>query len=100
MISRGVGTAFRTQVLVSKENRNPAKLITNYSFLYVRHESIYFVAITKYNANAALVFETLHKIIEIFKAYFGGLDEETIRGHFVLAHELLDGTVFFFKFFM
>ncbi len=77
----------------SKETRNPVNIITNYSFMHVRHEALFFVALTKYNANASVVFETVHRIIEIFKAYFGGnIDEESLRSHVVLAHELLDGT--------
>jgi len=90
-LGRGVATAFKMQVLGSKENRNPVSLITNYSFLHVRHESIYFVAITKFNTDASVAFEVLHKVIEIFKAYFGGkVDEDTIRSHYILAQELLD----------
>jgi AP-2 complex subunit mu-1 len=90
--SRGVATAFRSAVLTSKEARNPVNILTNYSIMHVRHETLFFVALTKYNANVSVVFETLYKIIEIFKAYFGGsLDEESMRSHFVLAHELLDG---------
>jgi len=93
-ISRGLATAFRMQVIGSKENRNPVNLITNYSFLHVRHESLYYVALCKLNADASVVFEVIHRIIEILKAYFGGkLDEDTIKAHFILGQELLDEMV-------
>jgi len=92
-ISRGITTAFRIQVLGSKEARNPVNIITNYSFIHVRHESLFFVALTKLNANVSVVFETIYKIIELFKAYFGGIDEESLRSHISLAHELLDEMV-------
>jgi AP-2 complex subunit mu-1 len=95
LLSRGLATAFRMQVIGSKENRNPVNLITNYSFLHVRHESLYYVALCKLNADASVVFEVIHKIIEILKAYFGGkLDEDTIKAHFILGQELLDGAIF------
>jgi AP-2 complex subunit mu-1 len=68
------------------------KNFSNLSFAHVRSENIYFVAITKTNADIALVFETLNRVVEICRAYFGGkLNEEAIKNHFILAYELLDG---------
>lgn len=46
---------------------------------------------TKSNANAALVFEFLYKLIILGKGYFGKLDEESVKNNFVLIYELLDG---------
>lgn len=43
------------------------------------------------NASAALVFEFLYRFINISKAYFGKLDEESVKSNFVLIYELLDG---------
>jgi AP-2 complex subunit mu-1 len=48
------------------------------------------VACTQQNVNAALVFELLHKIIELFSSYFGDLTEESVKNNFVLIYELLD----------
>lgn len=90
-LSRSIATAFRNQVLGAKGTRVPIKLITNYSFFHVRHETLYFVAIAKTNVNAAMVFEIIYQVIEMFKTYFGGrLDEEAVRTHFILAQEILD----------
>jgi AP-2 complex subunit mu-1 len=43
------------------------------------------------NASAALVFEFLYRFIQISRAYFGKLDEESVKNNFVLIYELLDG---------
>lgn len=51
--------------------------------------SAYFVSRT--NASAALVFEFIYRFVGISKAYFGKLDEESVKNNFVLIYELLDG---------
>jgi AP-2 complex subunit mu-1 len=43
------------------------------------------------NASAALVFEFLYRFVQISRAYFGKLDEESVKNNFVLIYELLDG---------
>lgn len=83
---------FRHQVIAAKNARAPTKNIGNINFAHIRSENIYLVAVTKFNANAALIFETLNSILDLFKIYFGGkVDEESIKTHFILAFELLDG---------
>lgn len=49
------------------------------------------MAVTKSNANAALVFEFLYRLVGLGKAYFGKFDEEAVKNNFVLVYELLDG---------
>ena len=49
------------------------------------------MAVTKSNANAALVFEFLYRLQGLGKAYFGKFDEEAVKNNFVLVYELLDG---------
>ncbi|KAK1223099.1 sporulation-induced protein [Marasmius sp. AFHP31] len=53
--------------------------------------NLYVVAVTKNNANAALVFEFCYRFINISKSYFGKIDEESIKNNFVLIYELIDG---------
>jgi hypothetical protein len=43
------------------------------------------------NANAALVFEFCYRFINICKAYFGKIDEESVKNNFVVIYELIDG---------
>ena len=48
-------------------------------------------AASRNNANAALVFEFCYRFISIAKAYFGKVDEESVKSNFVLIYELIDG---------
>ena len=43
------------------------------------------------NVNAALVFEFCYRFINICKAYFGNVDEESVKNNFVVIYELIDG---------
>jgi len=59
--------------------------------MYIRVGGIYVVAVSRQNVDAAMVFEVLYRVVDIFKSYFDGLfDEDSIRNHFVLTYELLD----------
>ncbi|OUM63654.1 hypothetical protein PIROE2DRAFT_36766, partial [Piromyces sp. E2] len=59
-------------------------------FLYVKHNNLYLLAMTKKNSNAVTILLFLHKLIEVFKEYFKVLEEESIRDNFVIIYELLD----------
>ena len=43
------------------------------------------------NVNAAMVFEFLHKVMEVLQSYFGNITEENVKNNFVLIYELFDG---------
>ncbi|KAJ3397333.1 AP-1 complex subunit mu-1 [Lobulomyces angularis] len=60
------------------------------NFLYVKHNNLYLLAITKKNSNAATILLFLHKLIQVFVEYFKALEEESIRDNFVIIYELLD----------
>ncbi|EEH36883.2 AP-2 complex subunit mu [Paracoccidioides lutzii Pb01] len=81
---------FRIQVISNPRVRSPVLTLGSTTFSHVKHENIYLVAVTKNNANAALVFEFLYKFILLGKGYFGKLDEEAVKNNFVLVYELLD----------
>jgi AP-2 complex subunit mu-1 len=81
---------FRIQVISNAQVRSPILTLGSTTFSHVKHENIYLVAITKSNANAALVFEFLYRFIGLGKAYFGKFDEEAVKNNFVLVYELLD----------
>lgn len=59
-------------------------------YLYIRHNNLYVLALTKRNTNAAEILLFLHKIVEVFTEYFKALEEESIRDNFVVIYELLD----------
>jgi AP-2 complex subunit mu-1 len=81
---------FRIQVISNAQVRSPILTLGSTTFSHVKHENIYLVAITKSNANAALVFEFLYRLVGLGKAYFGKFDEEAVKNNFVLVYELLD----------
>ncbi len=90
-VSRTSTDAFRTQIIGAKKAGNPVINIDKQSFLYTRYNDVYVVSITKSNANAALIFSFMYKMIELFRSYFGGnFDEESVKANFVLIYELLD----------
>lgn len=84
---------FRIQVISNAQVRSPILTLGSTTFSHVKHENIYLVAITKSNANAALVFEFLYRLIQLGKGYFGKFDEEAVKNNFVLVYELLDGAL-------
>ncbi|KAL2010188.1 hypothetical protein VTN00DRAFT_5995 [Thermoascus crustaceus] len=81
---------FRIQVISNAQVRSPILTLGSTTFSHVKHENIYIVAVTKSNANAALVFEFLYRLIMLGKGYFGKFDEEAVKNNFVLVYELLD----------
>ncbi|ATY60026.1 AP-1 complex subunit mu [Cordyceps militaris] len=60
------------------------------NYLYIRHNNLYLLALTKRNTNAAEIILFLHKVVEVFTEYFKALEEESIRDNFVVIYELLD----------
>jgi len=88
---------FRIQVISNAQVRSPILTLGSTTFSHVKHENIYLVAITKSNANAALVFEFLYRLIALGKGYFGKFDEEAVKNNFVLVYELLDGMSYCIK---
>lgn len=85
---------FRIQVISNAQVRSPILTLGSTTFSHVKHENIYLVAVTKSNANAALVFEFLYRLVALGKGYFGKFDEEAVKNNFVLVYELLDGMIY------
>lgn len=82
---------FRIQVISNAQVRSPILTLGSTTFSHVKHENIYIVAVTKSNANAAIVFEFVYRLIGLGKQYFGKFDEDAVKNNFVLVYELLDG---------
>ncbi|KAK8213307.1 clathrin associated protein complex medium subunit [Zalaria obscura] len=81
---------FRIQVISNPAVRSPILTLGSTTFSHHRCENLYLVAVTKGNANAALIFEFLYRLASLGKAYFGKFDEEAVKNNFVLIYELLD----------
>ncbi len=45
------------------------------SYVYITHNNLYLLAITKSNCNAVALLTFLHRLIDIFKHYFKTLEE-------------------------
>jgi len=58
-------------------------------------ENYFLLVVTRRNANAAMLFELLHKLLGVFKSYFTKFDEDTIRENFSVIYELLDEMIDF-----
>lgn len=50
-----------------------------FTFVYVRHNNLYLMSITKRNSNICLMLMFLYRLINVFQDYFGELNEESIR---------------------
>ncbi|GFT38499.1 hypothetical protein NPIL_224981 [Nephila pilipes] len=80
-------------LLMEKEEEGCVTPILSHNgitFMYIKYNNLYLVATTKKNANVALAFVFLHKIVQVFIEYFKELEEESIRDNFVIIYELLD----------
>lgn len=96
--SRATIDAFRVSVIHARHTvRSPVTNIARTSYCHVKKGAVWIVACTQQNVNAALVFEFLHKMIDLFVSYFGDITEENIKNNFVLIYELLDGKIKCFR---
>ncbi|GAA5884213.1 hypothetical protein JCM16303_002411 [Sporobolomyces ruberrimus] len=90
-LKRSISDIFRIHVIASSTPpTSPLITLSNTTFFHVRHGGLWIVAVCKHNANAALVFEFTYRFINLGRAYFGKLDEESVKNNFVLVYELLD----------
>lgn len=60
------------------------------NYLYVTHNDLYLLALSKQNTNAMEILLFLHNIVRVLTGYFKELAEESIRDNFVVIYELLD----------
>lgn len=65
------------------------------TFVYIKCNNLLLMAVTKRNSNISLLLFFLYRLTNVFKDYFGELEEESIRDNFVVVYELLDETVDF-----
>ncbi|KAL0478067.1 AP-1 complex subunit mu [Acrasis kona] len=83
---------FRKRV-VKEENESNIRPVfedSGYSFFHVKHRNLFFVMVSKQNANAMMVLSFLLNVINVFKHYFREVEEESIKDNFVVVYELLD----------
>lgn len=54
----------------------------------IKEGNIFFIAITKSEVSPMLVIEFIGKIVTLFKAYIGTVNEVKIRGNFSLVYQV------------
>lgn len=93
-VDREMAENFRSQILNSKDNsaiQAPVRTLGSCTFMYLRHNDVYILGLTRNNANAMLAFKFMTSLIDLFRSYFEGpLNENSIKRNFVLMYELLD----------
>jgi AP-2 complex subunit mu-1 len=90
-VSRRTAEVFKQKVVVENNAECPIVHSGDTTFFYTRVGDIYVVATTTLNANPALIFQYIFKLVAVFRAYFGGsFDATTLTTNFVLVYELLD----------
>ena len=60
------------------------------TFIWIRVNNIYIVAVARGNPNVALVLTFLHKMRTVLESYFKELEDESLKDNFVITYELLD----------
>jgi AP-1 complex subunit mu len=82
---------FISKILEEEElNISPVVLDEEYSYIYVKYNNVYVMAVSEINCNVAMILLFLYKMIGVFQEYFKELEEESIRDNFVITYELLD----------
>lgn len=60
------------------------------NFVFITHNNLYLVAVTKRNSNVVTVLCFLHELVKVMQEYFNELEQESIRDNFIIVYELLD----------
>lgn len=81
------------RVLLSALPSKPIWPLLIVSCLSLQLSNLYLCAVTTRNSNVALILTFLFRLADVFKDYFGVLEEESIRDNFVIIYELLDETM-------
>jgi len=83
---------FVAKVLMEEEELNVKPVIEEQglSFIYIRHNDLYIVAVTDKNVDVAMILSFLYNFVNVLQTYFEVLEEESIRDNFVITYELFD----------
>lgn len=60
------------------------------NYLYITHNNLYLLALTKRNSNVMEILLFLHRLVKVLTDYLKSLEEESILDNFVIIYELLD----------
>lgn len=73
----------------------PVFAMDGVTYVYIKCNNLLLLAVTKKNSNVSLLLFFLNRLTNVFKDYFGEIEEESIRDNFVVVYELLDETMDF-----
>jgi len=68
----------------------PVFTIDGVTYVYIKHNNLLLLTVTRRNANVTVMLLFLHRLVKVFKSYFGDIQEESIRDNFVIIYELFD----------
>ena len=90
-MSSTITERFQRKVLeLDERTLKPVLTDRDVTFIWIRVNNIYVVAVARGNPNVALVMAYLHKLKHVFETYFKELEDESLRDNFVITYELLD----------
>mmetsp|Transcript_4834 Transcript_4834/g.14340 ORF Transcript_4834/g.14340 Transcript_4834/m.14340 type:complete len:430 (+) Transcript_4834:1032-2321(+) len=69
---------------------SPVLHISNYYLMSIYRADIYLIASITNDVSPLLIFEFLHRVVDIFIDYFGASDERTIKDNFSVVYQLLE----------
>lgn len=80
---------FSGHVLEADEaDERPVWLEHGTTYVYIKYNNLYIMAVTQRNSNAAMILLFLYRLVEVLKDYFRELEEESIRDNFVITYEV------------
>lgn len=94
-LKRAVTDTFRAEVIANSERSSPLLTIGSTSFLYIRHNELFIVAVTRHNIDASFVYEFLYRFVELYTSQFGKLDEGSCYRHVAQIYEIMGELVDF-----
>eukprot|EP01107_Rhizomastix_libera_P006598 TRINITY_DN20743_c0_g1_i1.p1 TRINITY_DN20743_c0_g1~~TRINITY_DN20743_c0_g1_i1.p1 ORF type:complete len:438 (+),score=128.21 TRINITY_DN20743_c0_g1_i1:29-1315(+) len=85
-----VANRFVSSTLSDEQAVPPVSTKDGVNYVYIKHNSLFFLAISERNINAMMVLAFLHRVVKCLTDFFGEVCEESIRDNFVVIYELLD----------
>lgn len=89
-VKRSVGDVFRIQVISNLDLRSSLLTLGSTTFLHIKHDDLWIVAVTRSNTDAAVIFEFLYKFKNLLLSFFHNLNEEVIKDEFQTIYDILD----------
>lgn len=74
----------------SREEVPPVMFTSRYYLISILRDEVFLVASVKDDMAPLLVIEFMHRIVDVFKEYFGAVDEMAIKDNFSTCYQLLE----------